>query len=100
MKTVRHFPKLIEIAPRDNFHLWVHFDDGISGEVDLSHLSQKGVFAAWKTTLPFESVTLSKELGVPTWGEDLEIDAFNLYLTLVGKTFEEWKEEELEHAAY
>ena len=37
----------IEAAAREGFRLWLRYDDGASGEVDLSDLAGRGVFAAW-----------------------------------------------------
>lgn len=100
MDTFAEFPKLIDLQARPKYHLWVRFSDGVSGEVDLSDIAGKGVFKVWENDIPFESVTLSDELGVPTWGEDLEIDAHNLYLELIGKSYGQWREEQLEYAAH
>ena len=41
-------PKILEARPLDGYKIWLKFDDGISGEVDLSHLAGKGVFELWK----------------------------------------------------
>lgn len=40
-------PKPLEVKPLPNFRLWLRYDDGVSGEVDLSYLAGKGIFKAW-----------------------------------------------------
>lgn len=35
------------VEPRDGYRLWLCYSDGSAGEVDLSHLAGRGVFAAW-----------------------------------------------------
>ena len=35
------------VEPREGFRIWLRYSDGVSGELDLSHLAGRGVFAAW-----------------------------------------------------
>ena len=86
-------------ATHDNI-IWVLFSDDVSGEIDLSHLKGMGVFKKWDTVTPFSSVHINPENHVIAWDDELEIDADNIYLQLIGKTFEEWqKENKPEYAA-
>jgi hypothetical protein len=90
----------IEVKAIGTRAISILFDDGTRGEVDLSHLSGKGIFKKWDTFIPFSSVHINPHNHAVVWDDELEIDSDNLYLTLIGKTFEEWqKEHELEHAA-
>ena len=36
--------KLIGVTPRAGYKLYLEYDDGVTGEADLSHLVGKGVF--------------------------------------------------------
>ena len=76
--------KLKEIRPKQNFHLFLRYDDGTSGEVDLSAYAGRGVFAKWLEPGVFEQVWLA-DAGHPQWpgGVDLCPDA--LYMQLTGK---------------
>jgi hypothetical protein len=38
--------KIVACAPKPNYRVWIRFDDGIEGEVDLSYLVGQGVFEA------------------------------------------------------
>ena len=39
-----------------DYHLWIRFDDGLEGEVDLSHLVGQGIFEAWHSVDFFNQV--------------------------------------------
>ena len=41
--------KIVDCKPKPNYHVWIQFDDGLEGEVDLSYLVGEGVFEAWKS---------------------------------------------------
>ena len=49
-------PKILEMRPLDAYKIWLKFDDGIAGEVDLSHLAGKGVFSLWNNYENFKKV--------------------------------------------
>ena len=55
-------PQLIEVEARPNFKLWVKYADGPSGEVDLSDIAGKGVYAAWNDPAFSEAYTLTPNL--------------------------------------
>lgn len=76
--------KLLEVRPGENFHLYVRYDDGTSGEVDLSDYAGRGVFAAWNEPGVFESVRLA-DAGHPEWPGDIDLCPDALYLQLTGK---------------
>jgi hypothetical protein len=79
-------PKLtiLQVKPLANFKLWLKFSDQASGEVDLSHLAGKGVFAFWDTPGNFEQVRLETGRRI-AWNDEIEMDADSLYLQLTGK---------------
>lgn len=68
--------KIVECTPKENYWVWIKFDDGLSGEVDLSHLTEKGIFKdAWKTPQMFSSVSINPETNTLSWKlEDDEVD--------------------------
>ena len=68
--------------------MWLRFDDGAEGEVDLNDRAGRGVFAAWSDRAFFESVSLGPDRGI-TWPGQLELCADSLYLALTGKPLRE-----------
>ena len=81
-------PNVTFVEPRPGYRLWLRYDDGAEGEVDLSYLAGRGVFQAWKRPGFFESVYVGP-LGGVTWGDDIDLCPDALYLRLTDKTPEE-----------
>lgn len=79
---------LIHVAPREKFGLFLRYDDGVEGVVDLSSLAGRGVFCRWLEPGIFEAVKLS-EAGCPEWPGDIDLCADALYMQLTGKRPEE-----------
>ncbi len=81
-------PKPVEVEARDGYRIWVRYDDGACGEVDMSHLVGRGVFKAWDDRAFFEAMRIA-DYDAVAWGEDIDICPDNLYMRLTGKTLEE-----------
>lgn len=81
-------PKLVTVRPLPNYRLWLQYDDGAAGEVDLAHLAGRGVFRAWARPGVFEAVFID-EHGAVAWSEDLDLCPDSLYLRLTGKSAED-----------
>ncbi len=80
--------KLRTVKSLTGYKLYLEYGDGVTGEVDLSHLAGKGVFVEWNDPAVFEAVTVGSH-GEIRWTENLEICADALYLELTGKETEE-----------
>ena len=65
-------PKPVEVKPLANYLIWLRYDDGVEGEVDLSELAGRGVFAAWDEAAFFRSVRIASHGGVE-WGSELDL---------------------------
>ena len=87
---VSRLPQAVEVAARQPFTLWIRFDDGVSGIVDLARWSTRGKFAAWSHADFFETAHLQPH-GAIAWGNDdaLELDPTAMYLDLTGTSFED-----------
>lgn len=81
-------PRLLELKARPQFKVWVRYDDGSDGEVDLADLAGRGVFAAWNTPGSFESVSIGPQ-GQLSWEDDVELCPDATYMRLTGKTPDE-----------
>jgi hypothetical protein len=80
--------KIVELSPRENYGLFLRYEDGTEGVVDLSSMAGRGVFAAWLVPGVLEQANLS-EFGVPEWPGELDLCSDSLYMQLTGKSAEE-----------
>ncbi len=71
--------KIIQCKPCEHYQLWIQFNDGLEGKVDLSKFVGKGVFSAWKSIEFFNSVHINPKTDTVTWGEDIDLDPYVLY---------------------
>ena len=80
--------KITEAKPIEKYKLFLRFDDGVSGIVDLGDIAGRGVFEAWKHDGIFEQVRVTS-LGALEWPGELDLCPDSLYLQLTGKQSEE-----------
>jgi len=91
--------KPIKVKSLPGYNIWIKFSDGTEGNVDLSYLKGKGIFSFWDIDRNFEKVYIDKETNAIAWSREIEIDSFNIYLKIIGKSYEEWKADQLTHAS-
>ena len=80
--------KPVEVKTLPGYRLWLRYTDDVEGEVDLSHLAGRGVFAAWDDYQVFENVHIGAN-GAIAWNDDIDLCPDALYLQITGKTPEE-----------
>lgn len=80
--------KLCEVKALPRHRIWVRYVDGVQGEVDLSHLAGRGVFALWDEAGEFEKVHVGPG-GAVSWSDQVELCPDATYLRLTGKSPEE-----------
>ena len=80
--------KVIGVKPLSGYRIWLKYADGVTGEVDLSHLAGRGVFKVWADRKVFEGVHVGPS-GAIEWSEDLDLCPDALYLRLTGKPVDE-----------
>ena len=80
--------KAIDVSPLDNYRIWLKFDDGAQGEIDLSDLAGRGVFAAWADQKVFREVRVD-DSGAVVWPGEIDLCPDALYLRLTGQAVEE-----------
>jgi hypothetical protein len=86
---IQTIPVLKKVNPLSGYRLFLEFEDGVSGIVDLSHLHGKGVFEWWNHDENFSKVHIGSS-GALVWNNDIDLDVLNCYLRIVNKTFEEY----------
>jgi hypothetical protein len=75
--------KIVECQARDDYKLWIRFNDGVMGEVSVKHLVGMGVFAAWNSVEFFKSLYIDPIAETVAWGEDLDLDPYVLHERLI-----------------
>ena len=80
--------KPIQVKPLPNYRLWLEYADGVAGEVSLSYLAGKGVFALWNDYAAFERVYID-DSGAIAWTDDAALCPDALYMKITGKTPEQ-----------
>lgn len=80
--------KAVQARPLDGFRLWLKYEDGVEGIVDLSDLGGRGVFQAWSDEKIFDAVTVT-EGGAVVWPGEIDLCPDALYVRLTGRQAEE-----------
>ena len=78
----------VEVRAREPYRIWLRYDDGVEGEVDLSYLAGDGVFVAWLDHSFFAGVHLGPASSI-AWSDDLDLCGDALYMKITGMTPEE-----------
>lgn len=76
---------------RGDYLIEIEFDDGQRGTVDFSkYLERRGVFERFRDLDFFQSFSINKELGVLTWGNEIDIAPETLYAEATGTALPAW----------
>jgi hypothetical protein len=71
---------IIEVKPLSSYKLYLRFEDGRSGEVDVSKIVPfKGVFAKLEDKDYFATVTVNPDIGTICWENGADISPSTLY---------------------
>ena len=76
--------KLIHAEPLPGYRLRLRYADGVTGDVDLSHLVGKGVFQLWNDPDAFGRVSIGTA-GEVRWSDEVDLCADALYLEITEK---------------
>lgn len=76
-----------------DYRIELVFDDGKRGVVDFSqYLDRGGIFERLRDPEFFRSFTVDRELGVITWGGEIDIAPETLYAEATGSPLPAWME--------
>lgn len=82
--------KITTIRILENHQVWLRFDDGVEGTVNLAReATRTGVFGAWEDPFIFRQVAIAQEGRALEWPGEIDLCADALYLRVTGKTPEE-----------
>ena len=77
---------VLEVQPRGGYRLWLRFEGGVVGEVDLAPaLSFTGVFAPLEDASYFAQVSVNPELGTVAWPNGADLDPVVLLALVTGQ---------------
>ncbi len=78
---------------KGGYRIEVTFEDGVSGIVDfLKYLSKGGVFEKFNDMEFFKNFRINEELGVLTWGDEVDIAPETLYAEATNSPLPDWME--------
>ena len=77
-----------EVKPQAGYRLWLRYQDGAEGTVDLSDLAGRGVFEGWNDANVFQAVRVG-ESGALEWPGGIDLCGDALYMRLTGKAPDE-----------
>ena len=62
-----------QVKALEGYQIWIEFEDGVHGEIDLSELVGRGVWKAWEVRAFFESVKITPYRAI-AWGDSDDLD--------------------------
>ncbi|NEP46479.1 MAG: DUF2442 domain-containing protein, partial [Okeania sp. SIO2H7] len=66
---------IVAVEPKQEYQLYLSFEDGVCGEVDVSKLIEfSGVFAPLKKLSYFQQVQVNQEVGTIVWPNGADLD--------------------------
>ena len=76
---------------KGGYKIEVTFEDGARGIVDFSkYLSKGGVFEKFKDLEFFKNYKINADLGVLTWGDEIDVAPETLYAEATSSPFPDW----------
>ena len=86
--------KVVDVKPLDGFRIWIRFNDGAEGEINLTEYAEKPWFQPWQDRRVFENVWIPLHGGDIRWGDDPEESDMGfcltwLYTELTGRPWDE-----------
>jgi len=77
---------IIKVKPLKDFHLYLEFEDGAKGELDIRKLVKfRGVFEALRDEAFFAKVEVNPEWGTIFWPNGADLDPDVLYSIVTGE---------------
>lgn len=77
---------VVHVEPKEEHKLYLRFDDGVSGIVDIASVVEfTGVFKALIDLKEFRKVSVDPELGVICWPNGADLDTLVLHSRITGK---------------
>jgi hypothetical protein len=86
-------PDVVKAVYKSGYLVEVHFEDGSSGTIDFGpYASRGGVFSRFGDLAFFRSFEINSELGVLSWGGEIDIAPEMLFALATGASPTPWSE--------
>ena len=80
---------IVEARAVGGHRIYLRFEDGVEGEVDLSKIVEfEGVFAPLREPAEVAKVRVDSEIGTVCWPSGADLDPDVLYSTVTGEAIE------------
>ena len=77
---------IVEVRPLAGHRLYLRFEDGVTGEIDLAPWVRfDGVFESLQDPTNFAAVYINPELGTICWPSGADLDPDVLYAKIAGQ---------------
>ncbi len=77
---------IIQVEPQTNYNLYLKFEDGVEGTVDIGQLiTFDGIFAPLENLDYFRTVKVNPDWGTIYWDNGADLDPDVLYSIVSGK---------------
>ncbi len=77
---------IVEVRPLDGYRLFLRFEDGAEGEVDVAKMIRfEGVFSPLNDRREFLKVRVNRDTGTICWPNDADLDPDVLYSCVTGE---------------
>ena len=77
---------IIQVIPKENYKLYLNFEDNCEGVVDISQLVEfSGIFAPLQDLNYFQTVKVNPEWGTIYWYNGADLDPDVLYSVVTGE---------------
>ncbi len=83
---MKMLPDVIEVRPLEGLKLWLRFEDGAEGVVDLADFELPGILQALKDPEFFAKAYVDPELGTVAWPGGIDLDPLVLYTRATGRS--------------
>jgi len=91
---------VVSASYQGEYKIEITFDDGKRGVVDFSkYLHKGGVFDRFKDIGFFRNFKINEELGVLTWGNEIDVAPETLYAEATRAPLPDWMEKERKPSA-
>ena len=83
---------IVEVRPLDGHRLYLRFEDGAEGELDVANMIRfEGVFAPLANLAEFSKVRVNEDTGTICWPNGADLDPDVLYSFVTGEPIPEFE---------